>query len=132
MFPMWRRLAVVLVGGVVGVSGAGAATIPQRLVGQYSRRLTRAQAGTTGVHTGTWRLKIARSGVATLHHVAADFDVAPARITVSSTRIVFRGMTCATAGVYRWQVARKRLTLTKVKDACKPRVAVLQGTWQEI
>jgi hypothetical protein len=106
---------------VTGVAAAGHATpktaIPEKLTGRWVRP------------SYGWVLTVRSNGkggfIRGLAMGELDFSrVAPHRVAI--------GAGCSPAGTYHWKVANRKLTLTKIHDACKPRVAWLAGTWRRV
>ena len=81
-------------------------------------------AGFGGV--GLYTFDIRANGAAFAH----DWD---ARVTaLGGDRVVIsKVLVCnGTQGTYRWRVAARRLTLTKLRDPCKLSVGLFAGVWK--
>jgi len=110
-------LALVMLAAIVtGVAASATKTaIPKQLTGTWSgpgTLLTIRSNGKGGFAQGLG---------------AGDMEFS----RVAAHRLAIRGGACWSAtGIYHWKVANRKLTLTKIHDACKSRVAWLPGTWR--
>lgn len=151
----WRCSAVVLAVAVVVPVGSGtaatmeASAVPAKLAGSWGRTVTssdlrRVKVPPTSLKTGAWSIAIVKSqegidfmdiyapgdpvGVG-LPSFAGYISVAGKgmRITASSG---YEIPICDTKAIYRWKVVGKLLTMSKVSDTCRERVAVFTGVWK--
>ena len=137
-----RTIGVTLIvfGLVVATSAAhgfaksaGSPTVPQSLVGCWSRHVPALPVGTSA---GVWLIRIQSSGAfaaytpgSTKCDTASDFtshlSVRSGRLTIGHVPI------CATNGVYSVKPARNSFVLRTVSDkACSARIGLLAGTWK--
>ena len=115
--------ACSLAGIVTGVAAAGHATaktaIPEKLTGKWVRP------------SYGWVLNVRSNGKGGFIRGLAMGELDVSR--VAAHRLATNsGERCSTTGTYHWKVANRKLTLTKINDACKPRVAWLAGTWRRV
>ena len=112
--------------------------VPQPLVGTWRRNVTaadfeRAGASTYAVFAGPSSIVVNRSGEVgvNLPGSVADFVT---RFSVLAGGRLIRGSNpeCpASKGLYRWKVAGRLLTLTKLRDRCSPIAAIFAGVWKK-
>ena len=129
---MLRGAVVVLVVlAVAGVATASTAKVPKKLVGTYEAYLG---SGPGARDPGRWELAIGpRGGV---HIVAPLGDIiGRGKAAITDTTIVFpgegRNAACRATGTYRYLVSGDRLTLYRVRDACRARAFRLATkTWK--
>ena len=120
--------AVASSGGAKVQTVARTAKLPSQLVGSWTRFVTAADFARAGVtNEPPQRLSM---------YVPADGSVAVAEFYVrfsplSGNRMAISGVVgCGKKkGIYRWKVANRRLTLTKLQDTCKDAVAIFTGVW---
>ncbi len=127
--------AVAIVACAVASSGGAkvrtvgrTAKLPSHLVGSWTRFVTAADFARAGVtDEPPQRLSM---------YVPADGSVAVAEFYVrfsplSGNRLAISGVVgCGKRkGIYRWKVANRRLTLTKLQDTCRDAVAIFTGVW---
>jgi hypothetical protein len=138
-------LVVAVLVPVAGVTAAAptAKSVPQQLVGGWSRNVTAAnweQYGAPGYSVGPWTILILKSGAVDVFigsgypprcgSCVADFttriSVAGARLTVAPVPV------CSTTkGTYGWKVSGRLLTLKLIADKkCGPREALFTGVWK--
>ena len=113
------------------LSVAAANAVPKILLGRWTRRLTRAQVIKTGnPYPGIWSMTITADGKDYVQSPTAGGDYQQLSFPAGGT-LTFRSSFCTPhpTGLYRWRVARKKLTLARVKDLCGDRTAVLTGVW---
>ena len=124
---------LVLAAIVTGVAPSAMTTvIPKQLTGSWSRlgppgadQITVSPRGKVTTPLGTLYDTFSR---VTAHRLSIS---GPASITGPGA--------CSRTGTYRWTIAKlpygdiykpgHRLTLTKIHDACKPRVGLFSGRW---
>ena len=120
-------------------AAAGVHPAPAALVGSWARTVTQAdirRAGAAFVSPGLWRLRIARTGALDVYNTPGDVPIASGRLRSTATKLTFvrfsdsGGEGCPRSGIYRWRVSDRRLLLTKLKDDCAERVAILVGKWR--
>jgi hypothetical protein len=127
--------AVAVVACAVALSGRAnvrtvgqTAKLPSHLVGSWTHFVTAADFARAGVtNEPPQRLSM---------YVPADGNVAVAEFYVkfsplSGNRLAISGIVgCGKKkGIYRWKVANRHLTLTKLQDTCKDAVAIFSGVW---
>ena len=130
-------VAVAAVAVAVPVASGTAArsttsVLPTQLVGSWTRNFTAAgwrKAGAPDFEffTGPYTMVVLRSGKVTVASFNVQFK------TLSDSRLSIAGLTdCGSysAGLYRWKVASRRLTITKLKDSCPPDVGLFVGVWK--
>jgi hypothetical protein len=104
------------------------AKLPSQLVGSWTHFVTAADFARAGVtNEPPQRLSM---------YVPADGSVAVAEFYVrfsplSGKRLAISGVVgCGKKkGIYRWKVANRRLTVTKLQDTCRDAVAIFTGVW---
>lgn len=102
------------------------------------RDVNRAGAGASGVVVpGPWRISITRAGMLSFYNtptgppIRSGFRVKAAGPHTLTVRFPDDGSgECAFVGTYRWHVTGVALVLTKRRDDCGGRAAVLNGTWR--
>jgi hypothetical protein len=122
------------------VSAPGASATPlvgeAPLVGTYRATLDEADDTVDHSIVGDWELTFEQTSrlqfVAPEAFVAAQATSPRADVYAIDGELLYTnlfarqlGQDCASAGTYRWQVEAERLTLAKVDDMCRQRVAVL-------
>jgi hypothetical protein len=131
-------LAAVVAVAASPVAGAGAAqrsgrSVPKQLVGTWTRNFTAAGWNKVGApefseFVGPYTLGITANG----HAEAVGFAAQVSQL--SGGRLKIGGVTdCGsdTYGLYKWKVAKRRLTLTKVRDSCPAEVGLFAGVWKK-
>ncbi|HEY4349348.1 MAG TPA: hypothetical protein VGM80_17360 [Gaiellaceae bacterium] len=121
----WLSLLVCL-SALVVASGAAAGRSP--LTGIYQAKIK----GSAPQLNGTWLINIIANGT---YAVAKEPDTNTLLIggtsAISGKTIVFTDkagpLACKVTGKYSWSLVGKKLKLTKVKDTCSGRVAVLSS-----
>lgn len=145
----WRKdglrcSAVILVVAVVVpvASGIAAATkagaVPGNLVGSWRRNITATdwkKAGAPGyaAYAGIFRIVVKRSGDVGVYLPGGSYVDFTARFSVlaGGRLILDRVPACGTTkGLYRWKVAGRLLTLTKLGDKCAEEVGLFAGVWK--
>jgi len=132
----WRCWAVVLaVAVVIPVASAAetkASAVPAELVGQWTRTVTAAdwkRAGATGFVTsfvGPFTMAVKAKGKVSIIDFTARFSpLSGGRLSISGVPVCY-----PKKGLYRWKVANRRLTLTKLKDTCAAEVGLFTGVWK--
>ena len=132
----WRCWVVVLAVAVVVIPVASAAdteasVVPANLVGRWTRTVTAAdwkRAGATGFVTsfvGPYTMAVKANGKVSIIDFTATFS------PLSGGRLSIRGVPVCypKKGLYRWKVANRKLTLTKLKDTCAAEVGLFTGVW---
>ena len=132
----WRCWAVVLAVAAVVVPIASAAdtkagAVPASLVGRWTRTVTAAdwkRAGATGFVTsvvGPQTMVVKANGNVTVVDFTAKFSpISGGRLSISGVPVCY-----AKKGLYRWKVASRKLTFTKLKDTCAAEVGLFTGVW---
>ena len=141
-------VALTLLGLVAPGSGSartvGTATatlsskVPQQLIGSWKRSVTaadfkRAGASTYAIFAGPYSIVVKRSGDVGVNApgTVADF-IARLSVLAGGRLIIDRNPECPGAkGLYRWKVAGRLLTLTKLRDRCSPIAAIFAGVWKK-
>lgn len=93
--------------------------------------LTRAQVIRTGnPHPGIWSMTITADGKDYVQSPTAAGDYQSLAFPAAG-KLTLRSPFCTLhpTGLYGWRIAGKKLTLTRVKDLCGDRTAVLTGVW---
>jgi len=129
-------VAVVIVPGASGVAAESrASAVPAKLVGSWTRKVTRADVKRqhyvtdpfTGNIIGTvWTLAIKKSGDASLAGIR--YYTGPVEPVGANRAHFWLGF--YDPNMYKWHVSGRRLTLTKVSDSFTLRAAVLTGVWK--
>jgi anti-sigma-K factor RskA len=140
MNPKTRRFAaaVLVLAVAVPVAGGSAATrssdaLPRQLVGTWTRTLTAAgwkKAGASDFSylVGAYTMVIKANGTTLAVGYAAKFS------QLSGGRLRIGSVTdCGSipSGLYKWKVAKGRLTLTKVRDSCPLEIGLFAGVWKK-
>jgi hypothetical protein len=128
----------VLVAAFVVTAAASAQrqAVPNPMTGKWNRTVTAAmwaKAGRPGFAAGKWKIIVAKSGVLTVYAPeATSVDITAKLSGLPEARVQVTSFpSCKAAGTYRWRVAQAALTLTKVKDNCAGRAALLNGAWRK-
>ena len=118
-------LALFVVAAIVtGVAASATTTaVPKQLTGWWKREGVLIWVGSSGTVTlipgfGGYEMEFSR---VTAH-----------RLTVSGSLFDGKGGLVSCSGTtdrYRWKVASHQLKLTKIHDACRPRVNMFAGVW---
>ena len=131
LFAALTLLGLVPEGSASTESAASVTTnrsVPHGLLGVYSRKVTSAEVAGTAVPAGVYRLTIKQNGIATFF--SKSFGAIELPFSASSPgRITFRNPECSAKGL-GWKAAGRSLTLTKVRDSCVDRAAVVPGVWR--
>ena len=110
---------LVLVANVTGVAASATKTlVPKQLSGFWRRsgwQMGVRSSGKVYIFRGMDG-RTTRFSHVTAHRLTANAGGAP--------------WSCSGTGTYRWKVANRKLTLTKIRDTCEPRVGLLAGTWR--
>jgi hypothetical protein len=135
--------AVVLTVAVVVPVGSGVAavrqpsTVPSRLVGKWTRKVTSAdvkRAGGLVLMAGhVFTLTITKSGTWTVSCAGlGGLCTADGKIIPAGTNRVHINTSDATGNpnLYGWRISGRLLTLTKLKDPVPDRVQVMWGVWK--
>ena len=133
----WRCWAVVLAGAVVipvasGAAETKASAVPPKLAGKWTRTVTAAdwkRAGATGFVTsvvGPMTMTVQANGKVRIYDFTAKFSpLSDGSLTISGVPVCY-----ARKGLYRWNVANRRLTLSKLKDTCAAEDGLFTGVWK--
>jgi hypothetical protein len=133
-----RRAALVLAllalaATVTGVAASATNTaIPKRLIGGWSRPGRSVRS-----------ISVGPRGKVTIYPFGDDHArfsrVTAHRLSISGPASMVDPGPCSRTGTYRWTIAKipygdiyrpgHRLTLTKIHDACKPRIGLFSGRW---
>jgi hypothetical protein len=123
-------LTIPMASGIA--AGTKASAVPAKLRGQWTRNVTAAdwkRAGATGFVTsfvGPTPMAVKASGDVNIIDFIAKFSLRPGgRLSISGVPVCY-----PKRGLYRWQVANRRLTLTKLNDACAAEVGLFAGVWK--
>jgi hypothetical protein len=129
-----RRFAVVVAVAAVspvagGIAAATKATaVPHVLVGSWTRTVTAAdwkRAGSQNLVDGQQTMAVGASGTVNVVDFTPVFAPLPGgRLSISGVPFCY-----PKTGVYRWKIAGRTLTLTKLKDACPAEVGLFSGAW---
>jgi len=115
---------LVLAAIVTGVAASATTTaIPKQLTGKWTRRNGRVMT----MHSngkGEYQYGLGASDM-DFSRVTAHRLVISVAAPCSGTGIYHWG-----TGTYHWKVANRKLTLSKIHDACEGRVNLLAGTWR--
>jgi hypothetical protein len=117
-------LALLVVAAIVtGVAASATNTlVPKQLIGRWSRPGTIGRAFSVSPR-GNVAIYPFGTRHARFSHVTAH------RLTISGGN---NGVgSCPRPGTYRWTIAYHQLKLTKIHDACKPRVSLFSGRWSK-
>ena len=147
---MKRRLGIAATLAAVSTcflaaAAAPAGGVPAKLLGTWTRTITAADWKKAGFGTnviGLWKMTVKPNG-----HFAVNVPPNTAFSTGIAWQISFSAraggqMTigpmgeCVTggildAGAYRWKVAGRTLTISKVRDKCAIEVGVFAGSWTQ-
>ena len=114
-------------------SGTKASAVPATLVGQWTRTVTASdwkRAGATGFVTsfvGPTPMAVKANGDVSIIDFTAKFSpLSGGRLSISGVPVCY-----PKRGLYRWKVANRRLTLTKLKDTCAAEVGLFTGVWKK-
>jgi hypothetical protein len=136
---------VVAVAVVIPVaSGIAAETkpsvVPAKLAAKWNRNVTTPVKVSGFAKRGVWSIvigKVVERG-RDLIEIYAPGDTLPTsvgRISVTGNRVSFTANSgyeypiCPTKGIYQWKVVGQLLTMSKVSDNCRERIAVFTGAW---
>jgi hypothetical protein len=136
-------VAVVTVAVVVPVASGGFAAVthtsavPAKLVGQWTRKVTRADVNRERAHMTpqdaidagpgiVWTLTIQRNGKGSLGGVT--YWTGPV-VPAGANRVHINGG-IPYPNVYKWRVFGRLLTLAKISDSLGLRATVLSGVWK--
>jgi hypothetical protein len=122
-----RWLLLTCVCALVCAGVASAKTSP--LNGVFETKI----AGKTGVLNGTWLISFAPNGtyaVVKEPNTSTLLIGGSSAVSGSKVSMVDKAgpLACKSLGTYSWSLSRKTLRLTRVKDTCAGRVAVLSST----
>jgi hypothetical protein len=108
-----------------------ASAVPNTLVGRWTRTVTAAdwkRAGATGFVTsfvGPYTMAVKPNGKVRIIDFTATFaSLSGGRLSMSGVPVCY-----PKKGLYRWKVADRKLTLTKLKDSCAAEVGLFSGVW---
>ena len=112
--------------------GDEASAVPAKLAGRWTRTVAAAdwkRAGATGFVTsfvGPNTMAVKANGKVSIIDFTATFS------PLSGGRLSIGGVpVCGPKkGLYRWKVANRKLTLTKLKDTCAAEVGLFTGVWK--
>ena len=141
MGKRWRKAAwwclAILVAVAAGLIPVARATdtegnsVPNNLVGRWTRTVTAAdwkRAGATGFVTsfvGPYTMTVKTNGKVRIIDFTATFSpLSGGRLSMSGVPVCY-----PKKGLYRWKVANRKLTLTKLKDSCAAEVGLFSGVW---
>ena len=143
-------LVIPVASGVASVTGASA--VPAKLVGAWTRDVTKANynkygQGQQGHLVGVWAMVVKKNGEVDMYTPGAyrpgctakhtciyDFS---ARFSAAGNRVTLAdptARTCIGKVTYGWKVARKSLTLKVIAEtdkSCTPFEALLEGVWKQ-
>ena len=129
-----KKLTLAALAGAAAVTVTPAAAVSPGLSPHvYSARIAGA---TPAVLNGTWRLTVNKPGFS----VTKDGSAAiVGTVQIAGNRVTFRDgggpFACRGAqrtGTYTWRLARKRLTLARVNDACVGRRTVFAHAFTRV
>ena len=136
----WRCSAVVLAVAVVvpAANGIAASTqtraFPAQLVGVWTRTVTEADARRAGAGQGFvgdhCTLTIKKSGRDNAFVLLGKGDLLVGGVLPAGKGRAHIQLGSPAANVYRWKLAGRLLTLTKISDPAPDRVAVFAGVWK--
>ncbi len=116
---------------VASATNTEASSVPTNLVGRWTRTVTAAdwkRAGATGFVTsfvGPYTMAVKPNGKVKIIDFTATFSPLPGRrLSISGVPVCY-----PKKGLYRWKVANRKLTLTKLKDTCSAEAGLLTGVW---
>jgi hypothetical protein len=130
VFGVGSAALLLLLVAMVGSGAAKTTKVPAPLVGAWARTITAAEWQANGITseqpTHTSMLVSADGSV--VAGESTDVRIAP----LSGKRVVIsHAYGCGNKkGVYHWQVAAGRLTLTKLQSSCGYMNAVYAGVWK--
>ena len=141
MGKRWRKAAwwclaifVAVAAGLIPVARATDTegnSVPNNLVGRWTRTVTAAdwkRAGATGFVTsfvGPYTMTVKTNGKVRIIDFTATFSpLSGGRLSMSGVPVCY-----PKKGLYRWKVANRKLTLTKLKDTCAAEVGLFSGVW---
>jgi hypothetical protein len=132
----WWCLAIVVAVAAGSIPDATATdtsanAVPHTLVGRWTRTVTAAdwkRAGATGFVTsfvGPYTMTVKTNGKVRIIDFTSTFSPLPGgRLSMSGVPVCY-----PKKGLYRWKVANRKLTLTKLKDSCAAEVGLFSGVW---
>lgn len=132
-------LAVALVvppaGGIAAVTRTSSVSVPAKLVGQWTRKVTSAdvkRAHASGIPAGSvCTLTVKRTGPVNARLFCTkgvgDFTGV---IRPAGAHLVHFELMLFNPSTYRWSVSGTQLTFTKIVDQVGERVAVFWGVWK--
>ena len=141
MDKRWRKAAwwclaifVAVAAGLIPVARATDTegnSVPNNLVGRWTRTVTAAdwkRAGATGFVTsfvGPYTMTVKTNGKVRIIDFTATFSpLSGGRLSMGGVPVCY-----PKKGLYRWKVANRKLTLTKLKDTCAAEVGLFSGVW---
>ena len=141
MDKRWRKAAwwclaifVAVAAGLIPVARATDTegnSVPNNLVGRWTRTVTAAdwkRAGATGFVTsfvGPYTMTVKTNGKVRIIDFTATFSPrSGGRLSMGGVPVCY-----PKKGLYRWKVANRKLTLTKLKDSCAAEVGLFSGVW---
>ncbi len=126
-------IAVASVSVASGAASDNAArAVPPSIVGSWTRTFTAEQWKKAGApdmepFVGPYTLVVLRSGHAEVASIIAKMTARPGGLLTIGNL-----MNCPPGpGLYRWKVAARRLTLTKIHDSCPEEVGLFVGVWKK-
>lgn len=126
----WVAVLAATIAGITAMPATAnqTAKVPAKLLGAWGRTITAADwksAGRPNETPGHFSMYIDADGSVALAEFTARLSAA------SGNRVTFSGVPgCGkTKGLYHWAVANRRLTLAKLRDACRLEVGLLAGVW---
>src|SRR5215475_1191027 len=131
-------MAVLVVPANGGVAAAREArTVPVTLVGHWSRTITAAdwrKAVSEQFGVGVFSIRVKPSGAVQVYLPGGTYAWLTTRFSaLPSGRLVIGALVycAAKAGLYRWKVAGRLLTIRKLSDPnCGPRQGIFAGVWK--
>jgi hypothetical protein len=130
----------IAVAAVASAAAATTATVPAKLVGSWSRKVTAADNKRfskihASAQTGVWQISIAKSGALKVFDpgrvkAGAKTSTLKGTLSVTGGRLSIKAG-CPTKNSYGWKVSGRLLTITYVSDKnCGDRAAVFSGVWK--
>jgi len=120
-------LAAVNAGSASSRWAAESGRAPARLVGTYDSTLTRNYP-VLGFYKGRYTLYVKPGNQ--IAFTVLDAATFPNKASFTGNRLFLAiDGQCTTTGLYRWTLRGRQLTLTKLRDACRPRAVLLSRTW---
>lgn len=111
---------VAAIAGVAALALAPSALAAGTLHGSYKTQIASGQL------KGTWTVTFAKKSTYT---VKGPLGLVAGKNTFAGSKITFSHETgaaaCPTAGTYTFKLSGRTLKLTKISDACAPRVTIL-------